>query len=202
MLTCAACTVNYEDESSPAHSALPADDLACQAGNHDNDHNGIIDYTLECYSNGNRKRYIDYQYDGVTKDKEYTYYESNGKLKTRIDYQYDGVTKDKEYTYYESNGNTKAYIDYRYDGVTKFREYTYYEDGNTKTYLDYRYDGVTKDKEYTYYEDGNTKTYIDYYSDGTKHSNHPICYQNDGSTEESCTQDKHGCTSASITCIN
>ncbi len=94
-----------------------------------------------------------------------------------------------------SNGQRKARINYRPDGVTKSNERTFYEShGNPKTYAIYYSDG-TKQSEHTYYENGNLKTAIE-------HSIYPVCYKDDGKTKESCTQAKHGCTSASITCIN
>ncbi len=50
------------------------------------------------YANGNLKKMVTYQADGVAKKSEDTYHE-NGKLKNMTDYQTDGVTKKSELTY-------------------------------------------------------------------------------------------------------
>ncbi len=182
-------------------------------------------------SNGNRKAGIGYFSDGVTKNVEYTYYESNGRQKTVISYLSDGTKsagypkcyKDDgnteetctlakhdcnvfhyscipNCTYY-TNGSPQACIYYRSDGVTKSSEstYTYYENGNRKSRIDYLRDGVTRRIEYTYYEsNGNLKTEQRY--SAVSDCCAPACYEDDDS-RETCTMEKHGCTSESDTCI-
>ncbi len=82
----------------------------CQAGSFDtdSDSDGKKDFSITCHDNGNRKTYISYNSDGVTKGHVTTHYERNGNRKTSISYQSDGVTKSWETTYYESNGNLKT----------------------------------------------------------------------------------------------
>ncbi len=150
--------------------------MECTPGNYDLDGDGRRDFTIECHSNGQRKARINYRPDGVTKSNERTFYESHGNPKTHAIY-YSAGTKFYERTYYESNGYGATYIEYYSDG-TKFRENTTYESS------------------------GYQKSSIIYQMDGTKYDGYPKCYPDDSRTQETCTQAKHGCTSASITCIN
>ena len=203
----------------------------CTAGDYyydNNNKNGNRDYTIECTDDKLSKR-ITYYADGVTKAIETTYYESTSLKKIEIYYGLDGATKTSERTYYEGkeeyrktwidyrtdgtkitertyneNGRQKTQIGYYTDGVTKRNETNHYANGVTrKTQIEYRTDG-TKSNERTYYENtGNHKTRIDYQTDGTKESGFPKCFEDVGSfTTETCTDAKHGCTSASDTCIN
>ncbi len=118
------------------------------------------------------------------------------------DYDTNSDTKTNFSIACHDNGNRKSYIGYYSDGVKKSSESTYYEsNGNQKTRIGYYSDGVKKSSESTYYEsNGNLKTWIFYESDGSK-SGSTYCYKDDGSTTETCTLEKHGCTSASNTCI-
>ena len=156
--------------------------IVCTPGNHDEDKDGIRDYSLSCYINGNRKKRIDYNsdIDGKTKEREITYYESNGYPETRIVYYSDGNTKRSETTYYESNGNIKTSISYYTDGKTKRTESTLYESN-----------------------ENNIRTVISYESDGTKKEGYPKCYTDSSSDreEKTCEQATHGCTSTDATCI-
>ena len=158
------------------------------------------------WENGNPKTGIYYQPDGSKKSKENTYWESNGNKKTSIDYRDDG-TKNQEYTYWESSANKQKYITYQSDGVTKAYEYTYYENGGgLKASIAYRVDG-TRAQETTYAIKYNyTRNYykqalIKYQPDGTTTlDGYPECYGRWGSVE-TCTREKHGCTSSSLSCI-
>ena len=139
--------------------------FTCQPGDHDSDFDGIRNFSLECWDNGNRKKQTTYTKAGTLKQGEQTYYESNAYRKTYIGYYSDG-TKSIEYTYYESNEKTNTYISYSYG--TKYLEFTYYETGKQKTYIRYQADGVSFDTGY------------------------PKCYDTDGTTTETCSLDKHG----------
>ncbi len=194
-------------------------EFQCIAGDYDTDDDDIINYSLECFENGNLKTYttyyadgttiaalIRYQSDGTRKDYEYTFYESNGYDKSYILYQSDGITKDYEYTFYESNENVKSYIlyfsngypkektDYQSDGSTLWFQYTYYEsNGNEKMKISYRLDGVTKSYERSYYENSNPKTFTSYALDGEIADGYPICYdETNYQFAETCTSSEHG----------
>ncbi len=167
-------------------------DFECRAGDYDSNSDGVLDFSIDCWPNGNRKSVRLYQayfnlfnlfsssQDDLRVSHEYTFYKSNGNRKTSISYRADGVTKDEESTYYESNGNRKTTISYRADGVTKDEESTYYEsNGNRKTTISYRADGVTKSYEQTHYEsNGNRKTTISYQADGVTKFAESTYYEN------------------------
>ncbi len=94
---------------------------SCIAGDYDSDRDGVKEFSITCFANGNRKSYISYLIDGATKNYEYTYYESNGNLKAWIYYYIFsfGHPKLSEATYYESNGNQKTWIQYRGEDTKK-----------------------------------------------------------------------------------
>ena len=135
-----------------------------------------------------------------------TYYDAEQtKLESYIQYRDTGKSeKWYEYTYWEDNGNRKTSIKYKSDGATKESESTYWEcNGKQKTSIGYsNFNGnVLKTSEYTFWGNGRKKTEIIYQSDGTKESGYPLCHNGDSSESKTCTQERHGCTSDSDTCI-
>ncbi len=197
--------------------------IECIAGDYDSDSDGRRNFSIECYSKGRRKVRINYLENGITKDKEYTYYESNGNQKTEI-YYFSAGSKFYHNSCYKEDGSTYESCtlekhgcdlhyscadltlygggktdciagDYDPNKDTKINfSITCHNSGARKTYITYDTRG-TKKSEYTYYENGNLKTRIEY-------SDYPDCYEGDGETRESCTQAKHGCDENSKTCIN
>ena len=77
---------------------------------------------------------------------------------------------------------------------------TFYENGNIKTRINYKADG-TKFTENTYYKNGKNKTST-LYQEGGKKVQARQCFGKKYNLIETCTLEKHGCTSTSNTCIN
>ena len=150
-----------------------------------------------CIATSNNKTEDTYYYaDGKTKKKYITYY-TNGRPKTAIEYHKNGNKKAKATLY--KNGRPKTAIAYHKNGNKKAKG-TFDKNGRPKTAIEYHKNG-NKKIEATLYENGNPKTAIEYASDGVKESSdYPICYK-DSETVETCRIKKHGCTSASTTCI-
>ena len=152
----------------------------------------------EYYSNGFLKKYTIFTSD--EKESTKATFREDG---TRIKYTFYSLgTIYYKFTYHE-NSKIKTRTWYHQGTTNKSSESTHYKNGNTKTSISYQTNGTDKISETTYYESKKKKTEIDYDSDGVIESGYPKCYEDTNDNDiETCTQDKHGCTSSSNTCIS
>ena len=181
----------------------------CQAGDYEPTEDSRVrysSYSITCYANGNKKTIIYYRNNGSTLIFGIGCYKENGDVNEVLCHptRHSLPNTYMTVTYHDPPDNTKvaSYIQYiDTDKTRKLDEITYYnDDGNSeKTVIYYQYDDSTKSAEYTYWENGNEKTVINYQADGST-VREIDCYD-DSKNHETCTQEKHGCTSTSTTCI-
>ncbi len=215
MLSCLSCASDGNpsntDTESPPYQFIPegADgEFECRAGDYDSNSDGDIDFSIGCYSNGNRKHVILYQtsftafYKKPISSIHYTFYESNGQLKTLIRYDSYGIQYGGHPICYQDDGITQETCAPAQHGCD-----LHYSCADPALYGGGRHDCIAGDYDSNYdtktdfsitcHNNGARKTYIRYQNDGlTKH--YEFTYHEDGNLKESISHSDHPCTGNQI----